>query len=352
VHKTVLGLAASAVLLAASALAQYARVPFTGPEWLVGPPDELVAIWSRTRSLDSRARMLLSPAICGRLRWQEWGGRSCAHGIALMIGDLSARASLCGKSDDHTPALAKLVGSAAYSLPARSGADVAAVLDAYPAQLNKVKAFLLSSPTLRLDCSAVAAQTERIARFLITFGPESMRRPADELPIDGGDGGPSLWDRQTATLYRQEVPSHALVARKEMADRVLGAAAAHLSAALDGASRTPAYDRQKLQVQLDYLTMEEALTRLPRRISLEPVPGDDRVAAVVGKFWDELLVPTRDVHQGGMDVIVQMVWQGGGDPCHVHVYTRGPRSASGAIPCEDFLTELGRGPFEAMLAGR
>ena len=334
-------------MLSSNAQADFIPVPEQGPEWLVGPAAALPGIWAKVPSVETKVNTYLDPVICGRIFWGDWGGRSCAHGIALMLGDMHARAELCGKPEDHTPALHRLVGSAAYSFGGRSQFDIAAVLDAYPAQYNKIHAYLQSSPTLRLDCIAVANQTKRITEFVASFLAENLARYRDlppvlqdqHLPRDGGNNQPTLWNQQTQTLFRQAVEQEALDDRAEMLGYVNQAAVQHLSAALDAAKPALPYHQQSLQTQYEYINQSEALTRGPSQIRVQLAESDNRIGVVSGLNWTELLVPTRGGRQGGLNVVVQLIWQGGGDACLVQV------NAFGVIDCAEFMTEAGMPPF-------
>ena len=102
-------------------------------------------IWAATESLDFPSRMSLHPSLCSNFHWQEWGGQICGHGVSLMLGDLGARAMLCGKPEGHSPVLWNPVKAAAFGLGTRQG-DVANVLDAQPTQSSKVEGYLLNSP--------------------------------------------------------------------------------------------------------------------------------------------------------------------------------------------------------------
>lgn len=328
---------------------QYQPLPEHGPEWLVGPAQALPGIWANTRPVTSRNNAYLTPAVCGRIYWGDWGGRTCGHGVALLLGDISARAQLCGQPEAQTIALQDLASSAAYSFGGTSSYDVAYTIDTFMSQFRKIKFYLRGNPALWLDCAAVAKQTERIAEFLTSYLPSNLDRlqnlppvlQEQQLPQDGGNGQPTLWKQQTQTLFRQNVPQAALEARKAMQQKVDEAAVGHLSAALR-ASRTPLpYDQASLQIQYEYIKQSEGQTRGPRRITVQLAPTDPHIAIVSGQSWTELLVPLKGGSQGGLNVVVALTWQGGNDACLVQV------NGFGVIDCEQFLTDAAMPAFTA-----
>jgi hypothetical protein len=281
-------------------------------------------------------------------RWQEWGGRTCARSVNLMVGDLSARGMLCGVPDGRMDTLYSMGRAVVFSIgPAN---DTAAALDTASSQHFKAWPQLAGNPNLFIDCRRVVALVLRAERFLAGYTQQAVNRTSPELPEvlrlqqlpqDGGDEQLSLFDELVETVTERRASDDQINRWREMRNGVMSGAANSLSAALDGAGSSLRFEVRSLQYLYSREQQAEDLTRRPVEIKVNLVEWDRRIAYVTGDPWMKLLVPTAG-QKGGLVMTFATWWRGGPEPCTVVAYMSGASSSSGRLACTAFRGEEGK----------
>ncbi|MFC7736509.1 hypothetical protein ACFQX4_11765 [Roseomonas sp. GCM10028921] len=136
--------------------------PVRGPERLVGSAADLEPLWRASAA--PPFHMAVPPVSCTRFDWASFG-RSCAEGLAELVGESVGAGTLCGM----TPRRARPIIYALRNSTATVGRSLAEANDSmriFDQAQTRIITRLQEDETAMLRCNSVVQRIEAVERIL------------------------------------------------------------------------------------------------------------------------------------------------------------------------------------------